>query len=121
MIVRALIFTIVTFAAGVAGGCGLTDVGKPLSVQLTVNPATASVGDTLSFQISGTGSFLSLLVIDFGEAGADDFEAGAGGQSSSRSTGHAYESAGTFRAVGTVVDSSGEMSDTVEVVIQGDE
>lgn len=114
---RALIVTIFVLVAGVVGGCGITDVGKPLSIEFTVDPPTASVGDSITFEIAGTGRFLSVLAIEFGEEDADDHEFLAGGQSASTSTRHAYESPGTYQAVGVVVDSSGQLSDTVEVVI----
>lgn len=114
---RALIVAIFILAAGAAGGCGITDVSRPLSIEFTVDPQTASVGDSITFEVAGTGSFVSGLVIDFGEEGADDHEFVTQGQSASTSTRHAYESPGTYQAVGIVFDSSGQLSDTVEVVI----
>lgn len=113
---RAFIATIVVLAAGVVGGCGITDVGRPLSIEFTVNPPTASVGDSITFEVMGTGRSLSGLVIEFGEEGAGH-EFSTGGQSAKTSTQHAYESPGAYQAVGTVIDSSGQLSDTVEVVI----
>lgn len=121
MIGRATRVAILVFVAGAVVGCGITDVGKPLSVAFTADRTAASVGDTISFEISGTGSFMSGLTIDFGEEGADDhqFEPG-GSQTAKTSARHAYASAGTFLAIGTVLDSSGQLSDTIEVVIDGE-
>lgn len=117
MMGRALIVAIFVLVAGAVGGCGITDVGKPLSIDFNVDRPTASVGDSITFEVVGTGQLLSAIVIEFGEEDADDHQFDATGQSATTSTRHAYESPGTYQAVGIVFDSSGQLSDTIDVVI----
>lgn len=117
MIGRALTATILVFGIGMAG-CSLTDVGRPLSVDITADPEAASVGDTITFVVAGTGSFMSGFRIDYDD-GSDPEERGTGGSQTATTTfAHAYGAAGTYSAVATIIDSSGELSDTVAVVIE---
>lgn len=117
MIGRAFVATVFVFAAS-AAGCGLTDVGKPLSVQVAADPTSASVGDTIRFTVSGTGALMSGFRMEYDD-GSEPGEFGTGpSQSASTTFSHSYEDAGTYEAVATIIDSSGELSDTVDVVIE---
>lgn len=103
--------------AFVAFGCGLTDVGQPLTARLVVSPAAPRAGELVELRVSGTGRFITTIAIEYGDGDEDSVEV-AGSQSASHTFTRTYGSAGSYTAIGTIFDSRGILSDTVEIVIQ---
>lgn len=117
MIGRALIATVCVFAAS-AAGCGITDVGEPLTIEVTADPPSASVGDTIRFDVSGSGALMSGFRMEYDDGSEPDEFVTGGSNSATTTFTHGYADAGTYEAVATIFDSSGVLSDTVEVIIE---
>lgn len=103
------------------GACSDVTVegGGPVSITLISDRTTATTGQNITFDFDATGTILDGVIVTYGDGLADTVYAsgamGAHGQFL-----HAYESAGTFAAVGTAYDAiRGQASDTVVVQITG--
>jgi hypothetical protein len=104
-----------------AGACSEVSFegGGPVSITLISDRTTATTGQNIAFDVEARGSILDGVIIDFGDGVADTmYTSGAMGAHGQFL--HAYESAGTFAAVGTAYDAvRGQASDTVVVQITG--
>ena len=117
-------FSVVMVACCLVGfgvGCdgSSTDQGKDLSVELTVDISSGvAVVDTFSFGFEVRGRALHSMVLDYGDGESETVQGGA----SSRIFGnrvHAYQEAGTFRAVALARELAGqESADTAVVQVQ---
>lgn len=100
----------------------IVEGGRPHTAELTVDRTTAQVGDTLLFNLEGTGELLAGVAIEYGDGAADTL-ATQGAVTAGFRREHAYAEAGTYIAVGTVVDGTTvglvELKDSVTVVISG--
>lgn len=106
----------------VTAGCldnSITGV-RPLTLTLTVEPATAAVGDSITFRYTATGTDLSSIAMDYGDGetgSAPSLGAGAVGMTGFLK--HAYAAAGSYVATGTAYDNTGALSREVTVQITG--
>jgi hypothetical protein len=77
--------------------------GNPHTAELTADRTVAEVGDSIEFNLQGTGQLLAGIAITYGD-GAADTVAAEGAVSAGMRRKHAYSEAGTYVAIGTVVD-----------------
>lgn len=91
--------------------------GGPLSVTVTADPTTQSVGMDVAVRAEVRGTSLSGTILDFGDGQVDSFAAfGANTQTVTQMK--AYDSAGTYTIVATAEDpSQGASSGQVTVQI----
>ena len=106
----------------VTAGCldnSITGV-RPLTLTLTVEPATAAVGDSITFRYVATGTDLSTIVMDYGDGETGSVPSlGAGAVGMTGFLKHAYAAAGSYVATGTAYDNTGALSQEVTVQITG--
>ena len=120
-----------TFAAlaalalvGTLGACSstTTDTGNPHTVELTADRTAAQVGDSIEFNLQGTGQLLAGMALTYGD-GTGDTLAAEGAISAGMRRKHAYSESGTYVVVGSVVDGTNlglvELRDSVTVQISG--
>ena len=118
---KTAVVWVAILAMAAAGAC--SDVsfegGGPVLVTLISDRTTATTGQNIAFDVEARGSILDGVIIDYGDGVADTMYT-LGAMRASRQFLHAYESAGTFAAVGTAYDAiRGQASDTVVVQITG--
>ena len=113
---------ILAVAVSLAMGCldnNITGV-RPLTLTLTVEPATAAVGDSITFQYAATGTDLSAIVMDYGDGETGSVPSlGAGAVDMTGLLKHAYATAGSYVATGTAYDNTGSVTQEVTVLITG--
>ncbi len=91
---------------------------RPLSFSLSVSPATAVVGDSVDFEYDATGTAIYGVVLAYGDGAADTIFAETSSEVQRAGVmRYAYDEAGTFEVVGSVVTSIGTRADTVQVEI----
>ena len=108
-------------AVVVAGACSEVtfEGGGPVSITLISDRATATTGQSIAFDFDAHGSILDGVIITYGDGLADTIYT-SGSMTAHGQFLHAYESAGTFAAVGTAYDAvQGQAMDTVVVQITG--
>ena len=118
---------VAAFSLGVAliaGACSdtLVEGSRPHTAELTADRTTAAVGDSIEFFLQGSGELLAGIAIEYGDGTADTVPA-EGAVTATMRRKHAYGEAGSYEAIGTVVDGTAiglvELSDTVQVTITG--
>ncbi len=115
---RAAVWTAV-IALVVGGACreATFEGGAPLSITLISDRTTANTGENIAFDFDATGAMLDGVIVEYGDGLADTMYA-SGAMTAHGQFLHAYASAGTFMAVGTVYDAlQGLAMDTVTVQI----
>lgn len=95
---------------------------RPISFTLSAPIATAQVGDSLTFEVSATGTGILGVVMSYGDGTVDslDVAAQSGGGNIVEyfdQPRYAYTTSGTFEVIGQLVTSAGSRSDTVQVEI----
>ncbi|HSW31272.1 MAG TPA: hypothetical protein VLH75_17430 [Longimicrobiales bacterium] len=116
----AVVWTAI-IAVVTAGACSEVSFegGGPVAITLISDRTTATVGQNIAFDVEARGSILDGVIITYGDGLADTMYT-AGAMSAHRRFLYAYDSAGTFAAVGTAYDAiRGQASDTVVVQITG--
>ena len=113
----------IAVAVSLAAGClddSITGV-RTLTLTLTVEPATAAVGDSITFRYAATGTDLFAIALDYGDGqtGSVPVLAGAGVVELTGFLKHAYAEAATYVATGTAIDNTGVLSREVTVQITG--
>ncbi len=107
-----------TVALAASAGC--SDVtfegGSPVTISLSADRATASVGENVLFVYDARGSILDGVTVAYGDGVADTAYT-SGALSARGEFLHAYGLSGSFTAVGVVYDAV-QGSDTATVVIQ---
>jgi len=113
----------IAVAVSLAAGClddNITGV-RPLTLTLTVEPATAAVGDSITFRYAATGTELFAIALDYGDGKTGSVPL-LGGLAAVELTGflkHAYGEAATYVATGIATDNTGTLSRQVTVQITG--
>ena len=93
---------------------------RSLTLTLTVEPATALVGDSITFRYEATGTDLSTIQLDYGDGETGSVPSlGAGAVDMTGLLKHAYAAAGSYVATGTAYDNTGALSQEVTVQITG--
>jgi len=112
----------IAVAISLAVGCldnSITGV-RPLTLTLTVEPAAAAVGDSITFRYAATGTDLFAITLDYGDGQTGSVPAlGAGAVGLTGFLKHAYAEAATYVATGTATDNTGALSREVTVQITG--
>jgi hypothetical protein len=107
-------------AVGIAAGClddSITGT-RPVSFTLVAEPASAPVGDSITFTYTATGTSIYGVVINYGDGVIDTISAESPNQvERTESLRYAYASAGSFQVIGRVESAAGIRSDTVEVQV----
>ena len=106
----------IAVAISLAAGCldnSITGV-RPLTLTLTVEPAAAAVGDSITFRYAATGTDLFAITLDYGDGQTGSVPALRAGFLK-----HAYAEAATYVATGTATDNTGALSREVTVQITG--
>lgn len=89
----------------------------PLSISVTATPATAAVGDSVTFVASSQGTSLVAVTADFGDGATDGFQIPFG-RTARNTFKHAYSTAGSYTATFTIVQAdSATKSATASVQI----
>ena len=100
----------IAVAISLAAGCldnSITGV-RPLTLTLTVEPAAAAVGDSITFRYAATGTDLFAITLDYGDGQTGSVPAlGAGAVGLTGFLKHAYAEAATYVATGTATDNTG--------------
>ena len=98
-------------------GCISTDPHR-LSIVMQADPATAQVGDTVSFYVSVQSTVLTEIEIHYGD-GAMQEQPFPGANSAEWTFRHVYTQAGTFQVNATAIDATaGLASASLSVSIQ---
>ena len=113
----------IAVAVSLAAGClddSITGL-RTLTLTLTVEPATAAVGDSITFRYAATGTDLFAITLDYGDGqtGSVPLLGGAGVVESTGFLKHAYAEAATYVVTGTAIDNTGVLSREVTVQITG--
>ena len=113
----------IAVAGSLATGCLDDSItgARPLTLTLTVEPATAVVGDSITFRYAATGTDLFSIVLDYGdgEIGSAPLLGGLTAVELTGSLKHAYAEAANYVATGTASDITGMLSRQVTVQITG--
>lgn len=119
MIRKATIFGLLITTAATAACLDDSITGtRPLSFSLSVSPGTALVGDSVDFEYEATGTAIRGVVLAYGDGVADTIFAETSNEVERAGVlRYAYDAAGTFEVVGSVVTSIGTRADTVQVEI----
>jgi hypothetical protein len=89
-------------AAALLCACGGDSVEPlALSITLTATPASAAVGDTVTFVADAQGNALTALSADYGDGTSDGFQIPFA-RTARNSFKHVYATAGTFTATASV-------------------
>lgn len=112
-------FAATALFATVCPACdAITDVGKPLTVELTASKTSAQVGETLAFTVDATGRNLVLLVLDYGDGTADSTSA-FGAQTAGADYVHSFAEPGAFLLEARALEAGGEfVDDDVTILVQ---
>ena len=89
---------------------------RPLTMELTVEPTTASAGETIDVTYSATGTGLAIVLVEYGD-GVADTALFSGPIEVGGDLTHSYASAGSFVIVGSAVGVDGTARDSVTVTI----
>jgi hypothetical protein len=81
-----------------AGGCqkGFVEMGKPLTIRVSVDRTEGQVGQELTFVVEATGTQLQQVSIQFGDGGGESLSA-TGADTAAMMLTHTYGGAGTFQ------------------------
>jgi hypothetical protein len=103
----------------VAAACSdSTRFEMPLTLTVTTTTPTASVGDTVVFEVAATGSSLIGVFLDYGDEDADTFNLRTLVTSITSTLSHEYQAAGTFLVEAHADDAQeGRIADTISVTI----
>jgi len=113
VITPALLLTLLGAAA-----CNDVAEPKPLQVDITAQPTTGTVGQTIAFEATAEGFEIIQITVDLGDGEDESFEFPAFTTASANFT-HAYAEPGAFRVIATVRDLGGATrTDSVVVTIQ---
>lgn len=119
---RSGALAMIAVAAMAACSSSVSTGGNAHTAELSVDRPTAAVGDSISFDLQGTGQLLAGMSIQYGDGAADTIAA-EGAVSAGMRRKHAYSEAGTYIAVGSVVDGTtgglAVLNDSVTVQIGG--
>lgn len=89
--------------------------GGPATLTLTSDRASVGAGDQVTFSYDARGSILIGVIVAYGDGQADSVDL-AGAQSASGRVFHAYQSAGSYTVVGTLLDNL-QGSTTAELTV----
>jgi hypothetical protein len=107
--------------AAVVTGWGCLDDSitgeRPLTIQLTVTPATANVNDPVTAQFSATGSGLQGVIVDWGDGVVDSLVLTGRVVEAASDLDHMYTASGSFTVTATAEDQTGSESDTQSIQI----
>lgn len=117
--VAAVVFSASIALGAVLSACSESTIdtfGGPLSVAVTAEPTTQTVGQEIAVRAETRGTQLEGTIIDFGDGQVDSFAAfGANTQTVTHMK--AYDSAGTYTIVASAED-PGQGTVTDQVVVQ---
>lgn len=111
----------VTLLAAVFPACSEVTVsgGQPVSLELAVDKAAATVGEDVSVAVAARGTSLNGVVVEYGDGAADSLAA-FGAVSAQTTFVHQYAEPGTFVIRGRAEDGpTGTARDSATVVITG--
>jgi PKD repeat protein len=101
-----------------AGACETGDVAEPtpLTITLTAEPSTTVVGEDVTFRFQATGTNLTSITLDFGD-GTTHAIGTSGARTASGSALHAYNEAGEYEVVATVLSGAVETATAAAAVV----
>lgn len=89
---------------------------RPLAMTISADPATAAVGEDVTFEFVGEGTNVAAVIVAFGDGQADTLTYPAVVEVADFTV-HSYDAPGNYTAVGTVVAMNGRLSDEVMVTV----
>ena len=107
--------------AGITAAWGCLDDSitgeRPLTIELSLSPTTASVAETVTASFSATGSGLQGVILDWGDGVVDSLALSGRVVEAASDLDHVYGTAGSFQVTATVEDQTGSdsASRTVEI------
>lgn len=114
---RPLLAIALSAALVAAAACLDSATGtRPLGVTISASPTSVLVGDTVQFDVTGQGTNVVAIIVAFGDGAADTLTYPAAVEVIDI-TKHAYDTPGSYEAVGTVLASNGQLSDQVVVTV----
>lgn len=91
---------------------------RPLSFDLSADPTSAEIGDSITFTYNATGTSIFGVLLSYGDGVMDTIVAETPNQvERTEEVRYAYEVTGSFEVIGRLETSDGGMSDTVTVEI----
>jgi len=90
---------------------------RPLSMEVTVDPAVAEVDEVVTAHYSATGTDIGGVIIDWGDGDADTIPYFGGAVVIEAPVEHQYQEPGTYIVVGTVEAQNGELSAEATVTV----
>jgi len=121
MMKRPVTFFALLLVAVSAAACLDDDITgtRPLSFTISVDPAFANVGDSVSVRFEAMGTQLLGVLVNYGDGVVDTLPTDlAGTVEFIQTLSHAYSEPGTFQIVGQVESGFGIMGDTTFVEIE---
>lgn len=116
---RRSILTLALPVVALIGAAACSDVAepRPLSIELSANPTTVSIGDTIAFEAVAEGFEIIRITVDLDDDEVKTFEYPAFTRASANFI-HAYEQPGTYDVTATVLDlRGGEITDRVTITV----
>ncbi|MDZ7778912.1 MAG: hypothetical protein U5R14_03105 [Gemmatimonadota bacterium] len=117
---KKLVALTALLSTGVLAACLDDDITgtRALSFTLTADPASAEVGDSITFTYDASGTSILGVLLDYGDGVQDTIVAQTPNQVERiEEVKYAYEIAGSFEVVGRLETGDGGTSDTVSVEI----
>lgn len=111
--------TVVVAAVAVGAGClddSITGT-RPLTLDLSVQPSTAAVADTVTATWTATGTGLQGVIVDWGDGRLDSLSLGGLAVEAGQDVDHVYTIGGTYTVTARAEDQTGARtaSATVEI------
>jgi hypothetical protein len=107
--------------AAVALGAGCLDDSitgtRPLDVRVTVSPASAAVGETVTASFDATGTGLQGVILDWGDGVLDSLVLSGFAVEAGQDLDHAYSTAGSYTIAARAEDQTGARTATTAVQI----
>lgn len=90
---------------------------RPLSIDITVTPATATVDEVVTVRYVVTGTGLAGVIVDWGDGVVDSVPFIGSAVEAEGPVEHQYTAAGTYGILGTVEGLNGALTDEASVTI----
>lgn len=114
-------FRVSMILAAVAVGAGCLDDSitgtRPLDIEVSVTPATATVGQTVQATFLATGTGLQGVILDWGDGVVDSLTLSGTAVQAGRDLDHAYSAVGSYTISARAEDQTGARTATTSVQI----
>ncbi len=116
---RKLRASLILAAVAVGAGClddSITGT-RPLDVSVTVTPASAAVGETVTASFNATGTGLQGVILDWGDGALDSLVLSGIAVEAGQDIEHAYSAVGSYTISARAEDQTGARTATTAIQI----